>query len=160
MCVDGQKIAIRLSRRIAVVSKLLKKSLALHNSGIDASCHLLWNEAIEIYQDCLFDESSVPTVVKYQAVQLHHQICRSEEEIERIKTKMCDCVNHYIDVYEYLLKHAKIYEQSEHPLHLCDLGICCEEMYISVAVFTKLSTTYRIGTVAKCTDFIVWSVRA
>ena len=46
LCVDGQKIAIRLSRRIAVVSKLLKKSLALYNSGIDASCHLSWSEAI------------------------------------------------------------------------------------------------------------------
>ena len=129
LCVDGQKIAIRLSRRIAVVSKLLKKSLALYNSGIDASCHLLWSEAIglssQIYKDCLFDESSVPTVVKYQAVKLHHRISRSEEEIARIKTEMCNCVNHYIDVHEYLLKHAEVYEQSEHPLHLYDLGKLC-----------------------------------
>ena len=127
--IDGQKIAIRLSRRITVVSKLLKESLALYNSGIDSSCHLTWSEAIslssQIYKDYLFDESPVPSVVKYQAVQLHHQISRSEEEIARIKTEICDCVNHYIDVHECLLRHTEAYEQSEDPLSLYDLGKLC-----------------------------------
>ena len=33
-----------------------------------------------------------------------------------------------------------------------------EEMYVSVAIFTMLAMTYRIGTVARCTDFIVWQL--
>jgi len=63
--------------------------------------------------------------VKCQAVRLHHQISRSEEEIARIKTEMSNCVNHYINVHDCLLKHTEVYKQSEDPLQLCDLGKLC-----------------------------------
>ena len=38
---------------------------------------------------------------------------------------MCNCVNHYTDVHECLLKHAEAYKQSEDPLQLYDLGKLC-----------------------------------
>ena len=111
---DGQKIATCLSRRITVVSKLLKKSLASYNFGIDLSCQLSWNEAISLsstfYRDCLFsdDSSPIPAVVKYQAVQMHNQITRSKEEVARIKSEMSNCVDHYISVRKYLLEHIEL----------------------------------------------------
>lgn len=109
----------------------MKKSLASYNSGIDLSCQLTWNDAISlsshIYRDCLYSDhnSPVPAVVKFQAVQMHHQIARSEEEVARIKSEMSNCVNHYISVRECLIEHIEAFKQSENSLQSCNLGKVC-----------------------------------
>ena len=101
------KIAIRLARRINVVTKSLKKCLNAYNTGFDSSCHLSWEEAVnlssQIYVDCLYSESIIPNSVKYQALQFFKQILRAEEEIVRIKDEMLNCVHHYIGAYECLV---------------------------------------------------------
>ena len=113
---DGQKIAIRLARRITVVSKMLKKSLAAYNSGIDESSHLSWTDAADsssqLYRDCLYSDSDVPATAKYQAVQLYHQISRAEEEA-RIRSEMKNCIDHYISMYKELMKQVEDYESQE-----------------------------------------------
>ena len=114
---DGQKIAIRLARRINVVTKSLKKCLNGYNTGIDSSCHLSWEEAVnlssQIYVDCLYSESTIPNSVKHQAVQFYQQSLRSEEEIVRINTEMLNCVHHYIGAHESLIQQIECYKQSE-----------------------------------------------
>ena len=94
------------------------------------SCQLTWNEAISLssyfYRDCLYSDhnSPVPAVVKYQAVQMHHQIARSEE-VARIKSEMSNCVNHYISVHKCLLEHVEAFKQSEDSLRSYNLGKLC-----------------------------------
>ena len=112
-----------------MVSKLLKKSLAAYNSGIDESSHLSWNDAADLssqlYRECLYsDDSNIPAAAKYQAVQLHHQISRAEEEEARIRSEMKNCVDHYIRMYEALKKQVEDYESQER-LDLYDLGKLC-----------------------------------
>ena len=125
---DGQKIAIRLARRITVVNKMLKKSLAFYNSGIDESSHLQWSDAADLsshlYRDCLYSDSDVPAAAKYQAVQLYHQINRAKEEEARIRSEMKNCADHYISMYEALMKQVEEYESQE-QLDLCGLGKLC-----------------------------------
>ena len=115
---DGQKIATKLSRRISVVGKMLKKSLSQYNSGIPEQCHISWAEAIDfsssLYSDGLYcDDATIPAIVKSQAVQLHHRICRCEEEVTRLKSEMTNCVEHYLNVYKCLLKCAGNFQDSE-----------------------------------------------
>lgn len=90
---------------------MLKKNLAAFNSGINVSSHLSWSEATdlssELYRDCLYSNSTIPTTVKYQAVQLYHQISRAKEELARIKSEMKNCVDHYITNYETLVKQVE-----------------------------------------------------
>ena len=45
---DGQKIAIRLSRRINVVTKSLIKPLAEYNDGLDSSSCLTWEQITDL----------------------------------------------------------------------------------------------------------------
>ena len=122
---DGQKIAIRLARRISVVTKMLKKNLTAYNSDIDVSSHLSWSEATdlssEFYRSCLFSDSTIPDTVKHQAVQHYHQIARAKEELARIKGEMANCVNHYISTFELLMKQVEFYGSQE-QLDLCNLG--------------------------------------
>ena len=107
---------------------MLKKNLADCNSGINVSSHLSWSEATdlssELYRDCLYSDSTIPATVKYQAVQLYHQICRAKEELARIRSEMENCVNHYISIYETLSKKVEFYESQE-QLDLCSLGKLC-----------------------------------
>ena len=125
---DGQKIAIRLARRITLVNKMLKKSLAAYNSGIDESSHLSWSDAADLctqlYRDCLYSDSDVPAPAKYQAVQLHHQISRAKEEEARIRSEMKNCVDHYINMHTQLMKQVEDYESQE-QLDLYSLGKLC-----------------------------------
>ena len=104
---------------------MLKKSLAAYNSGIDESSHLSWTDAADLssqlYRDCLYSDSDVPAIAKYQAVQLYHQISRAEEEEARIRSEMKNCVDHYISVYKELMKQVEDYESQE-QLDLYGLG--------------------------------------
>lgn len=94
----------------------MKKFLNAYNAGIDSSCHLSWEEAVnlssQIYVDCLYSESTIPNSVKYQAVQFFQQMLRAEEEIVRIKNEMLNCVHHYIGAHECLVRQAEFYKHS------------------------------------------------
>ena len=50
------------------------------------------------------DEEAVPAIVKSQAIQLHHRISRCEEEVTQLNSEMVNCVDHYLNVYDCLLK--------------------------------------------------------
>ena len=76
---------------------MLKKSLSQYNFDIPERCHISWAEAVDFsssfYSDGLYcDDSTVPVIIKYQAVQLHHRISRCEEEVTRLKSEMANCV--------------------------------------------------------------------
>lgn len=102
--------------------------MAAYNSGIDESSHLSWSDAADLssqlYRDCLYSDSDVPAAVKYQAVQLYHQISRAEEEKARIKSEMKNCVDYYISMYEALMKQVEDYKSQE-QLDLYGLGKLC-----------------------------------
>lgn len=89
---DGQKIAIRLSRRINVVSKQLKNTLSKYNSGLNNHQQLTWEEATdlsnELYKGIIFASTEIPSSIKLQAVQQHHRVARAKEEISRLKEEM------------------------------------------------------------------------
>lgn len=124
---DGQKIAIRLSRRINVVTKSLKKSLAEYNSGLDSLSCLTWEQVTDLSQQihdgCLFSESSVPSIVKSQAIRLHNNMLRAEEEISRLKEEMSNCVQHFIGIYNNLA--GKIVLLMQNHEDTSDMGRIC-----------------------------------
>ena len=94
MTIDGQKIAIRLSRRITVVSKRLKTFQNLHNASSEED--ISWEEATNL-TNCIgysYAPSSVPDFIKHQAVRLHHQNDRAVEELSRLETEMKNCIEH------------------------------------------------------------------
>ena len=104
-----------------MVGKLLKKALLQYNSDVSGLCCISWTEAVDLsssfYSDGLYCENSiVPLIVKSQAVQLHHRICRCEEEVTRLKTEMHNCVNYYVDMYEYFTKCTEKLQHSEDQL--------------------------------------------
>ena len=78
MYADGQKIAVRLSRRINVVTKSLRKSLAEYNTGLDSLSCLTWEQVTDLSQQihsgCLFSESSIPSVIKSQTIRLYNNM--------------------------------------------------------------------------------------
>ena len=103
---------------------MLKKALSQYNSDLSGLCCISWAEAVDLtssfYNDGLyFDNSTVPIVVKSQAVQLHHRISRCEEEIARLKTDMSNCVDHYVDMYEYLTRCIERLQHSEDLSRIC-----------------------------------------
>lgn len=114
-----------------------------YNSGIDASCHLPWVEAVnlssQIYTDCLYSDSTVPNSIKYQAVQFYQQICRAKEEIVRIKDEMMNCVHYYIGIYESL-RQAEFYNRSRDEMQLCKLGKICLLKKASMKCFNQLKS--------------------
>ena len=102
---------------------MLRKSLSQHNADIPERCHISWAEAVDFpssfYSDGLYrDDSTVPVIIKSQAVQLHHRISRCEEEVTRLKSEMGNCVEHYLNVYECLLNCAEKFQDSEDRLSL------------------------------------------
>ena len=114
---DGQKIAIRLSRRITVVTKSLRKSLAEYNAGLDPSSCLTWEQVTDlsqqIHDECLFSESSIPSIVKSQAIQLYNSMFRAEEEISRLKEEMSNCTQYFIGIYNHLTGKIVLLKQNQ-----------------------------------------------
>lgn len=114
---DGQKIAIRLSRRITVVTQSLRKSLADYNAGLDSSSQLTWEQVTDLSQQihdgCLFTNTSIPSTIKSQAIRLHNIMMRAEEEIGKLKEEMFHCIEHFISVYSCLI--GKIEELKNNP---------------------------------------------
>ena len=52
---DGQKLAIRLSQRINVVIKSLKKSMAEYNTGLDSLSCLTWEQVTDLPSKSMMD---------------------------------------------------------------------------------------------------------
>ena len=110
-------VAVRLSRRINVVSKQLKNSLSKYNSNLNRMSQLTWEEVTDlsnsIYNGCIFTTTEVPIAIKAKAVQLYHQVNRAQEEILRLKEEMSCCVQHYITKYQLLCDRIEVLEHSE-----------------------------------------------
>ncbi len=114
--VDGQKIAIRLSRRITTVTKQLKKYLSNYNARCPIVSQLSWEEATNLPSHsgshCLYTTSDVPNTVKFKAVRLSHQRARATEEITRLESEMRNCVDHFTSKYEYLTSKLRVLQES------------------------------------------------
>ena len=76
VCTDGQKIAIRLARRITTISKQLKSNLKKYNESLSQAQQLTWEDATdlsnELHRGSLFLSADIPSSVKLQAVQHQH----------------------------------------------------------------------------------------
>ena len=124
---DGQKIAVRLSRRINVVTKSLKKSLAEYNAGLDSLSCLTWEQVTDLSQQihdgCLFSETSIPSIIKSQAIRLYNNMVRAEEEITRLKEEMSNCIQHFIGIYNYLT--TRITSLNQNHEDISDIGRIC-----------------------------------
>ena len=127
MYADGQKIAVRLSRRINVVTKSLRKSLAEYNAGLDSLSCLTWEQVTDLSQQihsgCLFSESSIPSVIKSQAIRLYNNMLRAEEEINRLKEEMSNCMQYFINIYNHLT--SKIISLKQNHEDVSDIGRIC-----------------------------------
>ena len=124
MTIDEQKIAIRLSRRITVVSKRLKRFLNLHNASSEEDVSL---EEATNPTDCIgysYTPSSVPDFIKYQAVRLCHQNDRAVEELSHLETEMKNCIEHYISENEHLTRQREPIQCSG-ALDSCGMGTVC-----------------------------------
>ena len=123
---DGQKIAIRLSRRINVVTKSLKKSMAEYNAGLDSLSCLTWEQVTnlsqQIHDGCLFSETAIPSIIKSQAIRLYNNMLRAEE-ITRLKEKMSNCIQHFIGIYNYLTQTITSLNQNHEDVS--DIGRIC-----------------------------------
>ena len=75
--IAGQSIAIRLSRRINVVSKQLKLKLETFNSKHPPAERITWESVTQLDADRLH---TIPRSTKYQAVRLFHTAARANEE--------------------------------------------------------------------------------
>ncbi len=113
---DGQKIAIRLSRRITTVTKQLKTYLSKHNARCPVASQLSWEDVSKLSDQSgshsAYTESDVPNNLKYQAVRLRHQSARASEEITRLQSEMKNCVDHYTSKHEYLVRTLQRLQES------------------------------------------------
>jgi len=115
--IDGQKIAIRLSRRINVVSKQLKTTINRYNVNQPPSIQVQWKDATDlsndIYKGAVFTSSSTPHYIKAQAVELLQKISRCKEEITRLDKEMKCCSQHFITKYKGLNESICALESAE-----------------------------------------------
>ena len=81
--IAGQSIAIRLSRRINVVSKQLKLKLETFNSKHPPAERITWESVTPLDADRLH---TIPHSTKYQAVRLFHKAARANEEEFRVSS--------------------------------------------------------------------------
>ena len=66
---DGQKIAIRLSRRITSITKQIKKMLNEHNSKYSSTNRMSWEDVTALPVNCSsFTTSSIPDSTKQQVL--------------------------------------------------------------------------------------------
>ena len=108
---DGQKIAIRLSRRITVTTKQLKKLLDEYNSKSSTTNRMTWEEATTLPINT--NSSTVPDNIKQSVVRCYHEKQRASEEVERLQSEMKNCADHYITERNHLLQARKCLQATE-----------------------------------------------
>ena len=91
--VAGQSIAIRLSRRINVVTKQLKSKLEMFNSKHPPAERMTWEGVTRLDAD---QPHTIPRCSKYQAVRLFYKAARANEEEFRIISEMRNTIKHYL----------------------------------------------------------------
>jgi hypothetical protein len=107
--VAGQSIAIRLSRRINVVTKQLKSKLETFNSKHPPAERITWEDVTQLDAD---RPCTIPHRSKYQAVRLFHKAARANEEEFRIISEMRNSIKHYLCKLEVISAAIRDIEQS------------------------------------------------
>ena len=107
--IAGQSIAIRLSRRINVVSKQLKLKLETFNSKHPPAERITWESVTQLDADRLH---TIPHSTKYQAVRLFHKAARANEEEFRVISEMRNTIQHYLSKLEVITAAILAIEQS------------------------------------------------
>jgi len=104
---DGQSIAIRLSRRINVVTKQLKSKLAIINAARCPTRRITWEQVTQL------DGTDFPVSLRHNAVRLYHTIARADEEEYTVLKEMRNTAKYYLD---------KLKELNE-QLHAIDMAV-------------------------------------
>ena len=107
--VAGQSIAIRLSRRINVVTKQLKSKLEMFNSKHPPAERITWEGVTQLDAD---QPHTIPRCSKYQAVRLFHKAARANEEEFRIISEMRNTIKHYLCKLEVISAAIRDIEQN------------------------------------------------
>ena len=98
-----------------------------YNDGLDPSSCLTWEQVTDLSQQihdgCMFSESSVPSIIKSQAVRLYASKLRAEEEISRLKEEMSNCMEYFIGIYSHLTE--KIVSLKQNLRDTSDTGHIC-----------------------------------
>ena len=96
---DGLAIASRLTKRVATVTKQMKKLLCAFNEGLPAEDQMLWEAAVNIhrhtYKASVPPTASIPIEVKHEAIQKFRASKRSLEETKLLKQEMKHCLEYY-----------------------------------------------------------------
>ena len=91
---DGQAIAVKLSKQITKATESMRKTIASHNAIHGASSlnfDLVKDPSCELYanlQSCPHTEHVVPNATRRMAIELHCLRERCEEEIELVTSEM------------------------------------------------------------------------
>lgn len=115
----GQAIAIRLSRRITVVTRQLKSSVEKYNATHPSS-QVTWDDVVKFNS---FDQS----FPKHQAIRLLQKIQRAEEETHRLLEDMKNTIFHYTDLRAALsaLLSAKRSLESPSDFEVGTISLIC-----------------------------------
>ena len=112
----GQAIAIRLCRRITVVTKQLRSCIEKHNLKHPSS-QVTW-ESVTALDAC--DDRGLST--KHQSIRLFHKIARAEEEEHRILEDMKNTIVHYTELHSVLTRELSALKSIQSPSYY-DKGV-------------------------------------
>lgn len=145
----GQAIAIRLSRRINVVTKQLKSKLETFNAKQPPTRRITWQEVTQLDAD---QPNTVPRSTKYQAVRLFHKAARADEEEFRIVSEMRNTIQHHFCKLEVITaaisqmgdSEVTRYQNGARALLLmkknqCELDLARLNTFVSHGHFPELS---------------------
>ena len=146
---DGQKIAIRLSRRITVVTRQLKKVLNEYNSKSSTTNRMSWEDAttLSVYTHS-FGTSTVPDSIKQDAVRCYHEKQRAREEVGRLQSEMKNCADHYTTQRSCLLQARKCLQDTGAQDTYTLGSIClltqrirlCQQQIVNFIAYANVST--------------------
>lgn len=149
--VAGQRIAIRLSRRINVVSKSLRCAIVKFNSQRPVSQTITWEGITQLGAN---QPGCIPQSIQYKAVRLHHSVARATEEEFRILAEMRNTVQHYLRKISLLQKAIEVhtlkesaYDRGEHSLLLAKKSFCVDEL-------ARLSNFGKFGEFPELSQFL------
>lgn len=98
-------LAVRLSRRITVVSSQLKALISQHNQLAPEAQKLTWDSANDLnaHTSVVYpSHPSVPASVKKESCQAVLAIDRAREEITMVKEEMSNVFDHYMQEHRSL----------------------------------------------------------
>lgn len=107
ICEDGQYLASRLSHSITKETSKLKNLLSQYHDLVPEDEKLKWADVTNLssdfwYRDTFQHSVQVPRQIKLKAIEHHHLILCSDEEIALVKKEMLASLTFYLEDWKQL----------------------------------------------------------